>query len=96
MLVRYLVSMSGSGFTREVGQIHDVDVDEAERLILAGFAQVAEGGGESRAAVIEKAKRGRKKSPETPVPAPVPAPETPVPDYDDDEDGGGGPDLSSL
>lgn len=41
--VKIVVSMAGSGFVWEPGQVVAVPADEAERLIAAGFATKAPG-----------------------------------------------------
>jgi hypothetical protein len=41
--VKIVVSMAGSGFAWEPGQVVTVPADEAERLIAAGYATKATG-----------------------------------------------------
>jgi hypothetical protein len=54
MRMRYLVSMAGADFTRNYGDIAEVDEEEARRLIHAGFAEeIYEGGFVPEAASIE-------------------------------------------
>lgn len=42
MKVKLLTGLSGVGFSRGPGELHECGADEAERLIAAGFAEAVE------------------------------------------------------
>lgn len=43
MKVKYLTSAAGDRFTREYGQVYDMDDDEAASVIAAGHGEPADG-----------------------------------------------------
>ncbi len=60
MRIKFLVSMAGAGFTRNPGDVADIEEAEARRLIERGYAQPVRGRPPSKAV---------KQAPETAVEA---------------------------